>query len=49
VTGVTFRAFHQPDLGPCRQNDQNVKRDAIRNGHGMAVPIDSHAYQQGNL
>ena len=35
--------------GPQRQCDQNAKRDVIRNSHGMAVPIDSHAWSPPSM
>ena len=35
--------------GPQRQCDQNPKRDVIRNSHGMAVPIDSHAWSPPSM
>jgi hypothetical protein len=29
-------------------NATNAKRDVIRNGHGIAIPIDSHAWSPPN-
>jgi hypothetical protein len=38
---IELRDLFQHFLNETR-DDQNAKRSVIRNGHGMAVPIDSH-------